>query len=115
MGLGKRPRTRITPPCMPGRFCDRLERLRFKKAGQFYISNGSPSIREKGNPAAIRVPFELGRGPEGGIESLEAFGELVEGSAPTHLAVAHCIRRNPVMMQGHHRLAAVLLERHGHQ
>jgi hypothetical protein len=28
---------RITPPCLPGRFCDCLERLRIEEVEQFYI------------------------------------------------------------------------------
>ena len=38
---GRRSRTRIAPPCLPGRFCDCLERLRIKVVKQYYIYNGS--------------------------------------------------------------------------
>ena len=38
----KTSRTRITPPCLPGRFCDCLERLRIEAVEQFYIFNGEP-------------------------------------------------------------------------
>jgi hypothetical protein len=40
----KKSRTRITPPCLPGRFCDCLERLRIKEVEQYYIPNGILSI-----------------------------------------------------------------------
>ena len=37
MVWGERPRARITPPCLPGRFCDCLERLLIKEVEQSYI------------------------------------------------------------------------------
>lgn len=45
----------------------------------------------------------------------ETFGELVERTAPTGLAIPHRIRRNTGMLQGHYRLSAIHFERHGHQ
>jgi hypothetical protein len=41
----RRSRTRITPPCLPGRFCDRLERLRIKDVKRIYRFNENLSIK----------------------------------------------------------------------
>ena len=43
MGWAERSRARITPPCLPGRFCDYLERLLIKEVEQSYIYKGDQS------------------------------------------------------------------------
>ena len=37
------PIARITPPCLPGRFCDCLERIQIKAVKQYYIFNDGVS------------------------------------------------------------------------